>query len=98
MKWKNIQIYVKIKKALYKERNSMKKIEWGALQSTIIKRIELWLRQFSIYKRLITVMLMVSIVPIMIIGGCSITMIYHSIRTNYVDHIQSTNEILSDRS
>lgn len=96
IKWKNIQIYAKIKKALYKEGNSMKKIEWGALQSTIIKRIELWLRQFSIYKRLITVMLIVSIVPIMIIGGCSITMIYHSIRTNYVDHIQSTNEILSD--
>lgn len=74
----------------------MKKIEWGIFQSSVRKRIELWLRQFSIYKRLITVMLIVSIVPIIIIGGFSITMIYHSIRTNYIDHIQSTNEILSD--
>lgn len=74
----------------------MKKVEWGTLQSNIRIRMELWLRQFTIYKRLITIMLVVSIAPIIIIGGFAISMIYHSMRTNYMDHIQSTNEILAD--
>lgn len=74
----------------------MRKVEWGTLQSNIRIRMELWLRQFTIYKRLITIMLVVSIAPIIIIGSFSISMIYHSVRTNYMDHIQSTNEILAD--
>ncbi|MFR6472604.1 MAG: sensor histidine kinase, partial [Turicibacter sanguinis] len=46
--------------------------------------------------RLITVMLLVSIAPIVMIGSISIHIIYGSIRSNYVNHIESTNEILAD--
>ncbi len=59
-------------------------------------RVESWFRQYSIYSRLITVMLLVSIVPIMIIGGISINTIYQSMHANYVNHIQGTNSILAD--
>lgn len=41
-------------------------------------------------------MLLVSIAPIVMIGSISIHIIYGSIRSNYVNHIESTNEILAD--
>lgn len=96
IKWKIYIDYVKIEKALLKEESRMKRLEWGRAYYIVRERLELWLRKFSIYKRLITVMLLVSIAPIVIIGGISISIIYESIRSNYVSHIESTNEILAD--
>lgn len=74
----------------------MKKLEWGRQYYIVREKLELLFRKFSIYKRLITVMLLVSIAPIVMIGSISIHIIYGSIRSNYVNHIESTNEILAD--
>ncbi len=85
-----------MKKALLKEGSRMKKLEWGRQYYIVREKLELLFRKFSIYKRLITVMLLVSIAPIVMIGSISIHIIYGSIRSNYVNHIESTNEILAD--
>ena len=74
----------------------MKKLEWGRQYYIVREKLELLFRKFSIYKRLITVMLLVSIAPIVMIGSISIHIIHGSIRSNYVNHIESTNEILAD--
>jgi HAMP domain protein len=96
IKWKICAGYDKIKKALLKEGSRMKKLEWGRQYYIVREKLELLFRKFSIYKRLITVMLLVSIAPIVMIGSISIHIIYGSIRSNYVNHIESTNEILAD--
>lgn len=85
---------LKSKKALLKE--GMRKIRISKSCSVMRVRLELWFRRFSIYKRLITVMLLVSIVPIIIIGAISVQIVYSAIKENYMSHIENTNEILAD--
>ncbi|MGL4337969.1 MAG: sensor histidine kinase [Turicibacter sp.] len=64
--------------------------------SYVRNRIELWFRQFSIHGRLIITMLLLSILPMLIIGGFGMRLIYDSMEMKYLDYVSLTNEILAD--